>query len=273
MSESLKEHLLLTDIRRRADEHFDRPEPVFRISHEGLLQRARQSPPADSNRRAIVSAFSDWVYDLYYHPFGRSPNVLWNLRQEESFRRLAALELGTAAEPAMVEKYIRELKEQAAQRHAQREVERKQYMARYAERTYKGAGWEIIYNGTSASDEQSKLIDHLRINADPLKAKPDLVLRDSESGDVLVLELKTWRGGKYLPRFGWANTKAQLWCYGLLQWPEQPRNVYLQVHVWLRQRGELTGRFWVLTPWRSNDPRIHREALQLFEAFGGTYIN
>lgn len=271
MSDTVNDYRLLATIRRSAEENFNTPEPNYRISHKGLVERALANPPKENDRRAEVSAFADWVFDLDNYPHGRSRNILWSMRHEENYRQRALFELGRNSEPAMIEELIRKLKVQDAELRANRRVAQKRYMTRIAANSYSKVGWNLLYDGTSTSDMEVKSIDSLLIGTKPLRARPDLVLKDGKSGDLLIIELKTWQGGSTRPTFEWPNVKAQLWCYGLIEWPESSANVYLQAYVWLTWNDELTKNHFAFAPWRSDDPRRHRESLELFEAFGGRY--
>lgn len=272
MEESKAKLLDLAVVRERAEKDFGLPEPISHTPHHVLLGRLRTKSPTEEFCRAEVAAFSGWVYEQDRYPNGRPENILARIRREENYRRRAKFDLGKSAEPEMVEKYIAELRKQDTIRQRDRDTQNKARVGRVASQGYRDRGWEMVYDGTSTSNEEAKTIRQLTFRDMPLRAKPDLVFRDRRSGDILIVELKTLevRGRvPNLPLYGWANAKVQLWCYGHIDWFERPANLYLQCHVWAQQYGELDGRFWILDPRRFDDPRVQHESQDLFLAFGG----
>ena len=248
-------------MRSRAKEKFGKPEPSPHIPHPELLRRAKSNPPRDPE--PTVSSFADWVFRL--------DNGGSNL--DDALKRLA--EIG---EIEMRDRILRELDEQTPKQKARlRRIKTyRAAMAKTANRVHEKAGWKKEYDGTVDSIMETKTITALELNGEPLAARPDLVFRN-EIGDVVVIELKTWKlrllgkQQKLPPPFGWPNLKAQLWCYGLIKWPDAP-NVILEgrVGVWDSMFG--LGRIRFVEPWLSTDPRVHKECLELFEAFGGRYV-
>jgi hypothetical protein len=274
MPKTLEEHFLLSEIQHKARENFGKTERLPYRTHSFLLTRAEYMKRrfGDSLISALpkptVSAFGEWVYWLY----------------NGSFRDEKALRIRTAAESEIKDRLMKEIEEEnkakfrarmeRISRIAAENLEKnKKIIVPLAAEHFEKAGWNLYYDGTANSSAEAKVISALEVDGEPVTAKPDLVFQDGGSGDFLIVELKTWERGSQgkLPPFGWPNLKVQLWCYGKIGWPCAPNNIYLQGLVWELRNGCVTDHFHVLEPWHSNDPRVHKESLELFEAFGGRY--
>jgi hypothetical protein len=253
----------LADIRSKSKRNFGRPERAPYLSHGELLNRALKQPVQSS--QSTVTSFSDWVLSLY------TP------ANDE-----AAMERGKRWEIMFVdgvEKVVDVVKERADRIEALR----REKLVRSASSWFKYDEWKLQFNGMTDSGVKPLAASRLLINDHPLMGKPDLVFQHWHTKDILILELKTWKGYGRLPPFGWPNVKAQLWCYGLMdEWRSAP-NVYLQARVWRwidprdwRRPPEVDAGVqypgFISEPWRSDDPRVHKECLELFEAFGGRYL-
>lgn len=263
MPKDSKEHLsLMDDTRSKAEANFGKPETSPWLPHPDLLNLAKEKPPKD--RVPTVSSFEDWVYRLYND----------NSNLDGVSKRLA--ELG---ESILRDRILEELKIEASRQSARRaRIESyRAHLATKAISRFEKPGWEKIYDGTSASNMEIQIITALELDGEPLAARPDLVFQHT-GGDVIVIEIKVWQSNlrknfrKLPPPFGWPNQKVQLWCYGLIEWPKKASKVILRglVGTWDSKLGLLDGRY--VEPWFSTDPRVHKESLGLFEAFGGRYV-
>ena len=250
------------EIFRQARHNFGQRERAPRIAHGELLALAKERLPR--KRSPTVTSFSDWVFQL-------------DRGSEDEY----AKERGKAGETVLVNGVFRDLAELRRERWEGIQNKKKQDMCYYASKRFPSSEWSLEYDGTSNSEENAIEISALRINNKPLHAKPDLVFRHKGTGDILILELKTWNGYGRLPPFGWPNMKVQLWCYGMIEaWRDAP-NIILQGRVWRwlarptdDQPNADTGIQHpgiALQPWLANDPRVHLECAELFTAFGGQY--
>ena len=253
----------INEICRQAKNNLGQPERAPYIAHKDLLAMAKATPPQEV--APTVSSFADWVLSLY----------------KKSSNDEAAKYRGEAGELVVVDGVLRDLTQERRERWERIQAKKQIDMAYYATKRFPGNEWELEFNGTSAADIKPLEITALRVNQRPLLAKPDLVFRHQRSGNVLIVELKTWNGQGRLPPFGWPNLKVQLWCYGMIDlWRDAP-NIFLQGWVWrwidrphCAQPGVDSGLQHpgiVLQPWLSNDSRVHSESVELFEAFGGYY--
>lgn len=176
-----------------------------------------------------VSSFSDWILGLYC-----------------SNRDANALRMGKDGE-----NYVEQLRK-ARTRLANRSPD---------------SGWELEFSDNGENTEPY-IISSLHLDGIPLRAKPDRVLRQRSTGNRLIVEIKTTRTYKPIPRFGWPNLKAQLWCYGLIDAFRDAPKVLLT--------GEILDfsarRLYLISTWDSDDPAVHAECGELFTLFGGTYV-
>ena len=253
MPKTLKDHSFFADIFRKAELNFGKPESEPYLPHKQLVYKARHLPPMMEDQKPTVSAFHDWVFIL---------------ANRNAFNREQAMRLGMKLEPIFKDHVLKEIE-------GERERRRKKCMASFASKPYLTPEYELVFDGTADSHTVANEITALEINGKPLKGKPDLVFRDRNSRNVLIIELKTWlhQGKAPLPPFGWPNLKVQLWCYGMIDDLRDAPNVLLQGLVWESQNGSFKWpRYHMLEPWNSKDPRVHDESLELFEAFGGRYL-
>ena len=157
--------------------------PPFRIVASEFLRKARDRRPADPE--PTVSKFAQWLYSLYADAVGSTKD------QEE----------GKAAE-----EYI------LAER-------RKAYTSTDAEIMHKMfPEWRLIHNGLDVADESISrffTINDLRVGREPLRALPDLMYRNSRSGEIIIVEIKHSR--MIIPNNLWPNIWGQLWCYSQLE--------------------------------------------------------
>ena len=156
---------------------WNRPSNSFGLSGRALMEKALKSPPREP--RPTASDFAAWIYSLY---------------------------LG---EPTpLVLKEAKEAEDEIL--HA------RQDWTSYAEfRHFRLSNWQQIHCGLGApgpDDVQNQFeIPSLRLNGEPLRAIPDLVFRQQDTGKVVIIEVKFSMAK--IPRLLWANVWAQLWVY------------------------------------------------------------
>ncbi|MFZ5558147.1 MAG: hypothetical protein ACOZDY_15750 [Pseudomonadota bacterium] len=250
------------EILRQAKQNYAQRERAAHISHAELVGLAKARPP--NKVAAVVTSFSDWVFDL-------DKNSLEDNTEAKS--------RGRAGELVLVNGVFRDLAQLKREKWERIQVKKKQDMAYYAGKRFSSSEWLLEFDGTGDSDAEALQISSLQVENAPLFGKPDLVFRHKRTSDVLILELKTWNGHGRLPPFGWPNMKAQLWCYGQADaWRDAP-NVLLQGRVWrwldrptMEQPDADAGLQHpgiALQPWLANDPRVNSECAELFTLFGG----
>lgn len=241
----------IDEIEFKAKENFGCVERSPYWPHHRLLEKARANRPESPH--STVTAFSDWVFGL--------------ITQTDEF----AMERGRANELVEINGVLTTLSELAQRR----QQARKENWAYYTRKRFPEREWQLVFDGTSSSPADALPSSALSVNGNAIYGKPDLVFRHQRSNKVLIIELKSWNGQGRLPPFGWPNLKVQLWCYGLLDiWRDAP-SILLQGWVWRSIYPEPKSYSRVqgitLQPWLSNDPRVHEECLQLFDAYGGRY--
>lgn len=128
----------------------------------------------------------------------------------------------------------------------------------------------------------------------PLRCVPDVLLENTRTGAILIIERKfTSVPETKVPAMGWANLKAQLWCYGWIDDWRGASNVFHIGQFWrmpyisklprmsfpmYNVRGELLYehlrtdfKMMDLCPrWQRNDARFDQECAELFTQYGGT---
>ncbi|MCI0350929.1 MAG: hypothetical protein L0Z53_16000 [Acidobacteriales bacterium] len=249
------------EIFHQAKQNHAQRERAAHMPHADLMSLAKARPP--NKVAAVVTSFSDWVFNL----------------DKDSFDDSEAKSRGKAGELVLVNGVFRDLTQLKQEKWQRIQAKKKQDMGYYAGKRFSSSEWVLEFDGTGDSEVEALQISSLQVANRPLFGKPDLVFRHKRTGDVLILELKTWNGHGRLPPFGWPNMKAQLWCYGLADaWRDAP-NVLLQGRVWrwldrptmdqpdadagLQHPGI------ALQPWLASDPRVHSECVELFTLFGG----
>jgi hypothetical protein len=176
-----------------------------------------------------VTSFADWVFSLYHHTHDAK-----------------AMKLGKEGE--VMAELIRSEKKRRARRPAD-------------------SGWDLEYADKGEATEPY-VISCLRLNGEPLRARPDRVLRQQSTNARRIVEIKTTRTRRPIPPFGWPNLKVQLWCYGLIDnWRDAPKVLLTGEILNLTDR-----RYYPTSTWDSKDPRVHSECEELFNLFGGKYV-
>lgn len=198
----------------------------FQVSPEELLRRARATRPHE--REATVSAFSDWVYELY--------------RAKPSYEGMAR---GRAAEELWSEPIC--------------------FRPDFS--SVKSTLWSLAFDGMGGAIEQAAVLSapSLLIGGQPLKGRPDLVYRHRYESCVVIVEVKCTT--KPIPRALWPNVWAQLWAYSRIAEYHQAERVVVLAEIWADYGGELILRRLVRRdPRRANFDRFYRELFSIYQA-------
>jgi len=113
----------------------------------------------------------------------------------------------------------------------------------------------------------------LKLDGKSMNCSPDLILTHKYKNQAVVIERKTTQlQERFIPRRGWPNVQAQLWCYSWMDILEDYDEVILVGQIWRRYRYT-----YVLCTnhsiWRKQDKRFHQYCLNWFNEYGGNFIN
>lgn len=113
----------------------------------------------------------------------------------------------------------------------------------------------------------------LTVNGKPLKCIPDAVLRNDKKELVLIIERKTTRVPEpYIPKNGWPNVEAQLWCYSWIDDFVDARNVILVGQLWHRKKwNNSISLCHNHSSWHRNCEKHHTRCLSWFNKYGGVF--
>jgi hypothetical protein len=129
--------------------------------------------------------------------------------------------------------------------------------------------WRLIYDGRGDNDVEPYKISSLAILGQPLSAKPDLIFRNKDSNDILIVELKAT--GASIPKDGWPNLRAQLWAYSKIDDFLDAPSIILASEIWgfslpllLRNR---------TLRWNAKDFELNSECEELFNIYKSHILN
>ncbi len=215
------------------------------FTHRALLKLCGSSKlPRESG---TVTNFCDWIYDVYFKDFNRK-------KKRTVADKKAAKERGKRAEVDF-----------------EREA-----LDTWLSSTLTGApdlsNWKLLPCNVTDSDHVYQ-ISSLVVDDEPIKASPDVVIQNPKSGEVLIVERKaTPLLHKYIPRNGWPNLLAELWCYSHIdEWADAPE-VFLVTQI-LREnefRPPYPHPSEFCPKWRLSDPAFDQYCLGLFQGYGGS---
>ncbi len=248
-------------VENEAHLHFNVPEPTPFIDHAKLVRLAKKKPPIVV--KPTVSAFTGWIYDLYVPE-----------RDEQSIERGAEFEVMFASL----------FKNRNKPLHARKlaRVDGSRINANLA------GQWDVEYEDPLDRPNELFSINSLSVCGSPMVGRPDMVYRQRGTGNVLIVEHKSYWKRDQIPSYGWPNLKVQLWCYGMIdRWRDAPK-IFVMGRIFdLGQyMYDMRGFFWgyqnsncspfyryifntdVLS---AKDPRVHQECLELFTLYGGRY--
>jgi hypothetical protein len=232
---------LLSRIAKEAQRHPIEPSPPLPV------EQVRRQDRYDVPGRATAAAFGDWVF------WQRNPHYQPLQRGRSTTRMLWSGQYG----------------------HAQIERLRLWLLRdRNAARLVSTTDWELVY-----ADPPDKAAQHvfrascLIVDGQELTGRPDVVLRSTVSGGVIVLERKVLhRDEQAIPKDGFANHWCQLWCYGWMDaWADAPY-VMLALQYWRRHWQQSTwAKVHGLAPVRfCRSPGFEAWARRWFEKYGGS---
>ena len=133
--------------------------------------------------------------------------------------------------------------------------------------------WELI-----SADKYNYRSSCLTINNKPMCCRPDVVLKNKISKSILIIERKTTSVPQdHVPENGWPNIQAQLWCYSWIdEWYQVP-DITLVAQIWHRTYKPKGGFALELNKnigpsWKRSDKKHNKFCHELFEAYGGKFI-
>jgi hypothetical protein len=213
--------------------------------HRDFLKRCESSQIA--RKSGAVTNFCDWLYDVYLKDFKSK-------KKTTIAEKKAAKERGKRAEV--------ELEREALD----------QWLSRTLDTTCQFSEWRLMPCGVTDQD-QTYQISALAVDDQPIQAKPDVVLQNEKSGEVLIVERKsTPLLHTYIPRNAWPNLLAELWCYSHIdEWFDAPQ-VYLVTQI-LREneyRPPYPHPAEFCPRWHRSDLALDTYCLGMFQAYGGS---
>ncbi len=135
--------------------------------------------------------------------------------------------------------------------------------------------WRAVYVDSQNRSEQNTFVaSRLKFNGVALKGRPDVVLRDTQTNGIIILERKITHGDpNSIPPSGYANHLCQLWTYAWMDaWNDAPY-VMLVLQYWHRD--------WGKSPWSHDlgvapvrfreDNQFNRWATNWFTRYGGEF--
>ena len=176
----------------------------FDLKPSAFLTKARTMRPEKPD--ATVSAFANWVYSLYGRPGEDDDALKRGLEAEKVIfefcqnSHVGPKEAWTIASPLMLSR--------------------------------RPDGWKLVHQGIHLNDKHVPYfeLEELTVRGEPLRASPDLLFRNSQTGHVLIVEMKLSR--QSIPSNLWPNIWAQLWCYSRIPTVMQAPSVTVTGEVW-----------------------------------------
>ncbi len=134
--------------------------------------------------------------------------------------------------------------------------------------------WELIHDGMHRADAPGEAVNHfrisaLKINGRALSASPDLVFRrsadysedDVQLREIVIVEVKCTDAD--VPVRTWANVRAQLWAYSLIDEFRSAAEVSLIAEVWNASGTERR----CTTGWRRSSQLLEAEFRPWFQRY------
>jgi hypothetical protein len=191
--------------------------------------------------KGTASDFASWVYRKYHPWAGMGENH--ELRQKK-------MKLGKAIH---------------------KDIERYKLWAR-SDKLEVGQSreWRLVFADThDGSHDKIFLASRLQYDGSPLRCLPDLVLREENTGKIIIVERKvtTFEHLKRITKWGYARIRAQLWCYAWIDdWLDAP-DVLMVCEWWADYKCSPILPYW----WRS-DQELQSECLKYFQEYGGDWV-
>ncbi len=222
---------------------------------EDLIRRAKSGsfpPPAD-RQASTASGFGKWVYSLQH------AKIISSKDYSETFKNAKKAENSIAS-------LLNGLNGTSFDDGKKR---------------FKPTGWETVYEDPLRENQATRNFEApgLTVMGEPIRCKPDAVLFNRLSGELLIVERKTTTAAT--PDHCYPNIMAQLWCYAQIDfaktgWLEKtgwskPKGVLLAAELWSYKEMEDIfvnvdrQKYWL---WRKGQ-REFNFVRQLFELYGG----
>lgn len=112
----------------------------------------------------------------------------------------------------------------------------------------------------------------LRVKGNPLRCRPDLVLENKKSNEFLIIERKTtFVPEPKIPRVGWPNVEAQLWCYSWIDEFKDANEVILIGQLWRRRGPEGIARIYEHPNWLRSESGHDERCQKWFDLYSGKF--
>ncbi|WP_321936263.1 hypothetical protein [Paraburkholderia sp. J8-2] len=190
----------------------------FEVDPVEFIRRARLA--RSTNPEPTASAFAQWVYSLYSTARGDAHDRERGIETERGI----AIRLDEFIEADAVD----------AEKIEQRRAYRRKKLCDLGDelRSQGLAAWELVHCGLHLKDEPTKWfsVTDLCVGDEPLRASPDLLFKNRDSGEVIVVEIKS--SSMEIPSNLWPNIWAQLWCYAQIPSVREASRVTVVGEVW-----------------------------------------
>ena len=196
-----------------------------------------------SSKRATASGFADWVFRETH------PHYIDSRKDKASRRERLARGKRTHLD---IELFLRH-------------EWTKSYFGKNRD-----AGWSLYFCDNKQHPDRIFEASNLTIDDQPLKCVPDLVLVEDRSAEVLIIERKTTFVDEIrIPKAGWPNVEAQLWCYSHIDEFSDAPKVHLVGQLWTRMDRGVISLCHRHPAWMRGDQPHESRCRQWFENYGG----
>lgn len=137
-------------------------------------------------------------------------------------------------------------------------------IARLLSHASPGKAWEVVYEDPLDGHGEIKTMPSLVVLGQAMRGRPDLVLRERDTGKLVIVERKV--SCREIPSDGWPNLRAQLWAYSKISdWAGEPE-ITLVGEIWgMSRMGVPSYRASVV--WQASDACFQRENQALFDLY------
>ena len=146
--------------------------------------------------------------------------------------------------------------------------------------------WELEYNDLNQTQNKVYEISNLIFRDKKLYGKPDIVFRNKQNNDRIIIELKSSTGIYVdIPEDGWINMKCQLWSYSYIDEFKDSNNIFLvgDIHrVYYHENQiifshEKSPSWWfkkngVINFSESGVKEFHNQCVEIFKIYGGRLV-
>ncbi|SAK89193.1 hypothetical protein AWB80_06251 [Caballeronia pedi] len=195
------------------------PPQRFQIDPRQFIARARLSKPADLEPTA--SGFAQWVYSLYSSVHGDVSDLERGIETERG--------VGSG-----LDEFLEADADDRIEKIEQRGAYRRKKLCDLGDELVgpRLADWELVHSGLHLQGEVTPWFNvaDLCVGNEPLRTSPDLLFKNSLSGEVIVVEIK--RSVMEIPSNLWPNIWAQLWCCAQIPLVREASRVTVVGEVW-----------------------------------------